>query len=255
MSVPPQLATAGSIRLVPLPVGALRALLEGNLESASTIAGLSLTPYFVEHGWLWDIRVPQIERDRSVADWIARAAVDGDVVVGHVGFHGPPDGRGMVEVAYSVDPAHRRRGYGRAMLAAALAWAHAERIPIVRATISPENGASLATLARFPFALGGEQWDEEDGRELVYELLLDRWSMARTGWSTRASPGRWRRCRWERRSSISSLRSSSDRTEKRCTKPGPLVRRRRSQRADLGPSMVPMPWGGFEPSTFPSVMT
>jgi RimJ/RimL family protein N-acetyltransferase len=173
MSVPPPLATTGSIRLVPIPIGALRALLEGNLESASAIAGLSLTPYFVEHRWLWDIRVPQIEQDASAADWIARAAVDGEVVVGHVGFHGPPDGRSMVEVAYSVDPEHRRRGYGRAMLAVALAWAHAERVAIVRATIGPENGASLATVARFPFALVGEQWDEEDGRELVYELILD----------------------------------------------------------------------------------
>lgn len=173
MSVPPPPATTDSIRLVRLPTDALRALLEGNLASASAIAGLSLTPHFVEHRWLWDIRVPQIERDPSAADWIARAAVDGEVVVGHVGFHGPPDGRGMVEVAYSVDPAHRRRGYGRAMLAAAVAWARAERVPVVRATIGPENRASLATLARFPFALVGEQWDEEDGRELVYELLLD----------------------------------------------------------------------------------
>ena len=174
MSIPLPLATTGSIRLVPLPIGALRALLDGNLESASTIAGLSLTPYFVEHGWLWDIRVPQIERDPSAADWIARAAVDGEMVVGHVGFHGPPDAHGMVEVAYSVDPAHRRRGYGRAMLAAALAWARAERVLIVRAAIAPENLASLATLERYPFALVGEQWDEEDGRELVYELILDK---------------------------------------------------------------------------------
>lgn len=172
MSVPLPNATPCSTRLVPLPIGALRALLDGNLESASTITGLSLTPYFVEHRWLWDIRVPQIEQDPTAADWIARAAVDGEMVVGHVGFHGPPDTHGMVEVAYSVDPAHRRRGYGRAMLAAALAWARAERVLIVRATIGPENVASLATVARFPFALVGEQWDEEDGRELVYELIL-----------------------------------------------------------------------------------
>lgn len=173
MSVPLPLATTGSIRLVPLPMGALRALLDGNLESASSVAGLALTPYFVKHRWLWEIRVPQIERDPSAAHWIARAAVDEEVVVGHVGFHGPPDGRGMVEVAYSVDPAHRRRGYGQAMLRAALAWARDERVPIVRATVAPENRASLGILARFPFALVGEQWDEEDGRELVYELLMN----------------------------------------------------------------------------------
>ena len=163
-----------SVRLVPLPMRALRALLDDDLESASALAGVSLTPYFVEHGWLWSIRVPQIERDPSAAYWIARAAVDGDVAVGHVGFHGPPDGRGVVEVAYSVDPTYRRRGYGRAMLGAALGWARQdERVAIVRATVGPENRASLATLAGFPFELVGEQWDEEDGRELVFELPLD----------------------------------------------------------------------------------
>lgn len=162
-----------SVRLVSLPMTALQALLDGDLESASAIAGVSLTPYFVEHRWLWEIRIPQIERDPSAADWIARAAVDGEVVVGHVGFHGPPDGRGMVEVAYSVDPAYRRRGYGRAMLGAALAWGRQDqRVAIVRATVGPENRASVATLAGFPFELVGEQWDEEDGRELVYELPL-----------------------------------------------------------------------------------
>jgi [ribosomal protein S5]-alanine N-acetyltransferase len=163
-----------AVRLVPLSMMVMRALLDDDLESASALAGISLTPYFVEHRWLWEIRVPQVERDPSSADWIARAAVDGEMVVGHVGFHGPPDARGMVEVAYSVDPAHRRRGYGTAMLGTALAWARQdERVAIVRATVDPENRASLATLASFPFELVGEQWDEVDGRELVYELPID----------------------------------------------------------------------------------
>ena len=173
MKVPPPLATTSSVRLVPLPMGALRALLDDDLPSASAVAGISLTPYFLEHGWLWEIRVPQIEGDPSAADWIARAAVDGEVVVGHVGFHGPPDDRGMVEVAYSVDPAYRRRGHGQAMLRAALAWARDEQVSIVRATIAPDNHASLGTLAPVHYALVGEQWDEEDGTELVYELTLD----------------------------------------------------------------------------------
>jgi RimJ/RimL family protein N-acetyltransferase len=39
----------------------------------------------------------------------------------------------------------------------------------VRATISPDNAASLATIAGFGFTENGEQWDEEDGRELIFE--------------------------------------------------------------------------------------
>jgi [ribosomal protein S5]-alanine N-acetyltransferase len=160
------------IRLVRLPVPALQALLAGDVDAASAAAGLALTPYLVDHAWLWEIRLEQVLRDPIAADWIARAAVDAgsDAVVGHVGFHGPPDERGMVEVAYSVDPVYRRQGYATAMLRAALAWAADEpTVSVVRASISPDNAASLATLRPFGFTHVGEQWDEEDGRELLFE--------------------------------------------------------------------------------------
>jgi RimJ/RimL family protein N-acetyltransferase len=39
----------------------------------------------------------------------------------------------------------------------------------VRASISPGNTASLATIAGFGFQPAGEQWDEEDGLELLFE--------------------------------------------------------------------------------------
>jgi SAM-dependent methyltransferase len=76
----------------------------------------------------------------------------------------------MVEVAYSVDPAHRRQGYATAMLRAALAWAAEDpAVKTVRASISPDNAASLATAAKLGFVRTGEQWDDEDGLELVFE--------------------------------------------------------------------------------------
>ncbi len=163
------------IRLVRLGPDTLRALLDGDLDSASEHAGVMLTPYFVDHAWLWQIRVDQIAMDPDSADWIARAAVEessGDVV-GHVGFHGGPDDAGMVEVAYSVDPRHRRRGLGTRLLAAALQWAQANpEARVVRASVSPENAASLATVRQFDFRPVGEQWDEEDGLELLFELDL-----------------------------------------------------------------------------------
>jgi [ribosomal protein S5]-alanine N-acetyltransferase len=163
------------VRLVRLPLEALDALLAGDLEAASRVAGVQLTPYILEHGWLWEIRADQVRRDPAAADWVARAAVIDGVVVGHAGFHGPPDSTGMVEVAYSVDPVHRRRGYARAMLAAALSWAGEDpAVRTVRASISPENAASLATLRPFGFAQVGEQWDEEDGLELLFERPVER---------------------------------------------------------------------------------
>ncbi|MGH3158141.1 MAG: GNAT family N-acetyltransferase, partial [Streptosporangiaceae bacterium] len=75
-----------------------------------------------------------------------------------------------VEVGYSVDPAYRRQGYATAMLRELLARAATEPgVRTVRATISPDNIASLATIAGFGFEPNGEQWDEEDGLELIFD--------------------------------------------------------------------------------------
>ena len=160
------------IRFVPLPPAALDALIAGDLAAAGVAAGHPLSDYLVSESWLWEIRRDQLARDPAAAPWIARAAVaePEDVVVGHAGFHGPPDADGMVEVAYSVDPAYRRRGYAKAMLAALLERAATEpAVRVVRASISPDNEASLATIAGFGFVRAGEQWDEQDGLELVFE--------------------------------------------------------------------------------------
>jgi len=170
MSQPP----TPSVRFVPLPPRALDALLTGDLVAARTATGIRLSDWFVsdEITWLWRIRLDQIASDPRAADWIVRAAVsvpDG-VVIGAGGFHGPPDDAGLVEIGYSTDPAHRRRGYARAMVAELLRWAAAEpSVVTVRASISPANVASLATIAGFGFTRVGEQWDDEDGTEFLYE--------------------------------------------------------------------------------------
>jgi [ribosomal protein S5]-alanine N-acetyltransferase len=167
-------ATPKSVRFARLPAAALTALLNRDLAGASLAAGVSLTGYFItpEALKLWRLRADQIAADPQSARWIARAAVaePEGFVVGHAGFHGPPDAAGMVEVAYSVDPACRRQGYASAMLRELLLRAASEPgVRTVRATISPDNAASLATIAGFGFIENGEQWDEEDGRELIFE--------------------------------------------------------------------------------------
>ncbi|GAB3145641.1 hypothetical protein GCM10027290_25870 [Micromonospora sonneratiae] len=167
-----------TLRFVELSSVTMTALLAGDLAAASAEAAVALTDYFVtdDARWLWRIRVDQLATDPDSARWIVRAVVTEPegVVVGHAGFHGPPDGAGMVEVAYSVDPVHRRQGYARAMLAALLRRAATEpEVRTVRASISPDNVASLATIAGFGFVKVGEQWDEEDGLEIIFERPAD----------------------------------------------------------------------------------
>jgi ribosomal-protein-alanine N-acetyltransferase len=164
-----------TVRLVPLSVSVMTSLLAGDLDGANAQADAQLTSHFVESDarGLWRYRLDQIHRDPTSADWIARAAVDVDsgLVVGHAGFHGPPDESGMVEIGYSVDVAYRHQGYATAMVRELLRRARDEpQVRVVRASISPDNAPSLAIVRRLGFSAAGEQWDEEDGLELVFEV-------------------------------------------------------------------------------------
>ena len=96
---------------------------------------------------------------------------DREVVVGKAGFHAAPDADGMVELGYAVDPAERRRGYARAVLLAMLDRARSDSsVHTFRLTVSPDNVPSLGLVAQLPFVEVGEQWDEEDGLEIIFEL-------------------------------------------------------------------------------------
>ena len=148
---------------------------DGDLATASATAGIALTPYFVtpEDRRTWQRRSRQLVEDPACAGWITRIIVDldRDLVVGRAGYHGPPDQRGMVEVGYAVDPPHRRRGYARAALISLLDRAQAEpAVSVVRATISPANQASRGLILQYGFHEVGEQWDDEDGLETIFEV-------------------------------------------------------------------------------------
>lgn len=152
----------------------MQALLDGDLAAADATCGLRLPEFFLSEGWLWRIRVDQIDRDPKCAPWLVRAGVTGDerTVVGHAGFHGPPDSDGVVEVGYTVVPELRGRGHGAALLRALIDEASAGGAAGVRASISPENAPSLAMVRRLGFRHVGEQWDDEDGLELLFLLSL-----------------------------------------------------------------------------------
>jgi RimJ/RimL family protein N-acetyltransferase len=81
----------------------------------------------------------------------------------------------MVEIGYRVDPAHRRRGYARAALEALLDRAAREpRVRTVRVSIRPDNAPSNRLASQYGFRQVGEQWDDEDGLEIIYEVAAGR---------------------------------------------------------------------------------
>lgn len=126
---------------------------------------------------LWRMRSEQLVTRPGDAPWVTRAVVVAGIrnPVGLAGFHGPPDAVGMVEVGYRIDPQYRRSGYARQSLETLLAVARAHpEVRVVRATISPDNLASRALIANYRFAEVGEQWDAEDGLELIFEAPAGR---------------------------------------------------------------------------------
>lgn len=162
-----------AITLVQIPVVLLHELARGEHGPAASASDL-LTPYVTGEACLglWRYRSRQVDAEPEDAAWITRfAVVPGTVgTVGVAGFHGRPDSNGMVEVGYRIDPQHRRKGYARAALETMLAVAREHpAVEVVRATVSPDNDASRSLIDQYGFAEVGEQWDDEDGLEIIFE--------------------------------------------------------------------------------------
>lgn len=169
---------AAGTRLVQVPTATVDALAVGDLSTAQGAIGadLHLTPFLVSAGCrrVWAYRSRQLAHTPSDAAWVTRLLVaPSGEVVGRAGFHGAPED-GTVEVGYEVDPAHRRRGHARAALRVLLDVARREPgVLTLRATISPDNEASIALAEAHGLVVTGEQWDEDDGLETVFEVAVE----------------------------------------------------------------------------------
>ena len=75
-------------------------------------------------------------------------------VIGTVGFHGPPDEAGRVEVGYRVEPDYRRQGYALEAVAGCSTGRPTQGVHRFVASISPDNEASLSLAAKLGFERG-----------------------------------------------------------------------------------------------------
>ena len=118
-------------------------------------------------------RVPQVKADPGVNIWFVRWIVllATSEIIGSTSFHGPPDDAGMVEIGLGMHPSFQRQGYGREALEAMWSWAVEQpEVSMLRYTVSPTNVASVRLIESFGFNLVGQQLDEIDGPEDIYEL-------------------------------------------------------------------------------------
>lgn len=169
-SVPP--IRTERLELVSLGLEFLDAVREGDLDEADRLLGVRFPPEALATAPL-GLRRAQLKKDPTGQPWLLRAMVtrsEPREVVGHIGFHAPPDDRGFVEVGYRTLAPYRRRGYAEEAVRALFAWAaESEGVDRFRASVSPTNEPSLSLVRKLGFAQVGVQWDEEDGEELVFE--------------------------------------------------------------------------------------
>ena len=121
-------------------------------------------------------RIPRVKKEPSFAEIGLVLAIANGEIIGSAGFHDFPDANGMIEIGFGIVPERQRQGYGIELLHGM--WkAISERsdVKILRYTVSPENEASMHIINKLGFNLVGEQMDDEDGLELIYELSVEEY--------------------------------------------------------------------------------
>lgn len=162
--------------LVSCTVAFMEAVLARDLHAAASELDIRLPggEWLNETDPHFRIRLAQIARDPSEHEWLTRAIVlPGREMIGRIGFHGPPDASGTAELGYTIDTPWRRRGYARDAARCMMHWARETHgVRRFRVSIAPDNAPSLAMAAGLGFVRTGEQIDEIDGLEYVFELEI-----------------------------------------------------------------------------------
>lgn len=168
------------LTLVDLSPAVLEALIGRDVARAETIGGMLIPAGWPdEHDRRWlELRLRRMREDPATEGWFTRAMVLRDdprrPMIGHIGFHGPPREHGEVEMGYTVFPEYRRQGFAIEAARGLMDWVRREHgIRSFVVSISPDNEPSLKMADRLGFRRAGEQWDEEDGLEWVFQLDVD----------------------------------------------------------------------------------
>lgn len=174
--------TTPRLRLTPFAPADLLALIESEnrfAEAFGVPAARGLRQFFssgdVSPQWLARLRASASEPADPWAHGLGVVHSEAGSVIGSVGFKGPPDGDGTVEVAYGIVPDFQGNGYATEAAGAAVDFAFAPgRVTVVRAHTLPTPNASTRVLANCGFQHVGEVVDPEDGLVWRWERRAQR---------------------------------------------------------------------------------
>lgn len=151
-------------------------------ESPEDLSIYQGKPYSNPHRQLMDDkgplawRVPQVKEDPKLNRWFVRWIVlrSTGEIIGSTSFHGAPDADGMIEIGLGIQEDFRNQGYAKETLLGMWRWALEDpQVKVLRYTVSVENAPSIRVVESFGFHYKGEQIDEEDGPESIYEMTSE----------------------------------------------------------------------------------
>ena len=149
------------LRLQPLIIGAAQAALEDRVGLAARFGAR------VPDEWpAADVRsflpmyaqlIGEVAAREGWGIWLIRLPAEG-IVIGDIGFKGPPGATGSVEIGYSVLP--QRRGFATEAARALMSWAQAQpRVRRVVAECLANNAASVRVLEKAGMQRIGQRED------------------------------------------------------------------------------------------------
>lgn len=122
-------------------------------------------------------RVPQVKTDPALNRWFVRWIVlrESGEIIGSTSFHSAPNLQGMIEIGLGIHDEFRNRGYAREALRGMWEWALTyPEVKVLRYTVSISNAPSIQVIRHFGFELVGQQMDEIDGPEDIYEISREK---------------------------------------------------------------------------------
>ena len=121
-------------------------------------------------------RIPRVKKDPTFAEIGLILAVEkkSREIVGSAGFHDFPNEVGMIEIGFGIVPERQNLGFGKELLHGMWQLICKEpEVKILRYTVSPTNAPSVHIIKNLGFLEIGMQIDDEDGVELIFEMLKE----------------------------------------------------------------------------------
>ena len=139
------------LELVALPASFVRDLIAGDTRAAGEAIGARVGRWFASDP-SHVVQLHLAEQAAAVEGFagigrviVLRAGTAEGRAIGSVGFSGPADERGRMEIACRIHPAHRGRGYGAEATTSLLDWAVA-RFGVTRFLLAVPSGREAADL-------------------------------------------------------------------------------------------------------------